>query len=142
MGEESLHILLITYLFPLTLPHLHYFYVTSKVCGVAACLFQQRGHSIVIHQVRFIFVVALRASVKETAMELICSTRLCIPPIDRKFANSLLATINLMADCASILSSFPSEPLDSHLSVWLGLLRTESVLLPTTRVPSRMHALH
>ena len=79
---------------------------------------------------------------KETAMELICSTRLCTPPIDRKFANSLLATINLMADCASALSRFPREPLDSHLSVGLGLLRLEQLFLSTTCVPSRRHVLH
>ena len=47
-----------------------------------------------------------------------------------------------MADCASILSSFPCEPLDGHLSERLGLLWTELLFLSTTCVPSCRHVLH
>ena len=97
----------------------------SKVCSVAACLFQQRGHSLAIHRVCFILVVAFRTTVKETAVKLVCRARLCALPVDRKFSYPLLAAINLMTDCASVLSRFPSEPLDSHLPERLCLLRTE-----------------
>ncbi len=131
--------LIVTYLFPLTLPHLHYFNVTPKVCGVAACLFQQRGHSLAIHRVCFILVEAFRTTVKETAVKLICCPRFRTPPVDRKFSYTLLATINLMMDCASVLCRFPSEPLDSHLSC---LLRAELLFLSPTRVPSRRHVQH
>ena len=142
MGEESLHIWFVTYLFPLTLPHLHYFNVTSKVCGVLLCIFQQHRHRLTIHRVCFILVVAFRTTVPKTPVELIGSTRLSTPPIHPTLANSLLATINLMADCASALSRFPSEPLDSHLPERLCLLWTELVFLPTTYVPSRRHVMH
>ena len=47
-----------------------------------------------------------------------------------------------MADCASILSSFPGEPLDSHLPKRLCMLRTELPFLSTTCVPARRHVLH
>ena len=39
------------------------FNVTPKVCGVAACIFQQRGHALAIHRVCFILVVAFRTTV-------------------------------------------------------------------------------
>ena len=99
----------------LTLPHVHYFNVTPKACSVAACLFQQRGHGLAIHRVCFILVVAFRATVKETALKLVCSTRLCAPPIDRRFSYQFLAAVNLMTDCESVISRFPSEPFDRHL---------------------------
>ena len=102
----------VTYLFPLT--HLHYLNVTSKLCGVAACLFQQPGHSRTIHRVCFILVVAFRTTVRETSVKLLYRARICVPPVDRKFSYPLLAAINLMTDCASGLSRFPSEPLESH----------------------------
>ena len=131
---------LITCLFPLTLPRLHYFNATPNVCSVAACLFQQRDHCLAIHRVCFILVVAFRTTVKETAMELVYSARLCAPPVDRSVSYPLLAVINLMTDCASVLSRFPCEPLDSHLPERLCLLWTELLFLSTTRVPSRASA--
>ena len=79
---------------------------------------------------------------KETAVKLICCPRFRTPPVDRKFPYPLLATINLMTDCASVLCRFPSEPLDSHLSGRLCLLRAELLFLSPTRVPSRRHVLH
>ena len=78
----------------------------------------------------------------ETAMKLICCPRFRTPPVDRKFSYQLLATINLMTVCASVLCRFPSEPLDSHLSGRLCLLRAELLFLSPTRVPSRRHDLH
>ena len=110
-----------------------------RCCSV---YFQQRGHSLAIHRVCFILVVEFRTTVKETAVKLICGARFRTPPIDRKFTYPLLTTINLMADCASILSSFPGEPLDSHLPKRLCLLRAELPFLSTTRVPARRHVLH
>ena len=62
---------------------------------------------------------------KETAVKLICGACFWTPPVDWKFTYPLLTTVNLMADCASVLSSFPGEPLDSHLPERLCLLRTE-----------------
>ena len=79
---------------------------------------------------------------KETAVKLICGACFRKPPIDRKFTYPFLTTICLMADCASILSSFPCEPLDSHLHKRLCLLRTELPFLSTTRVPARRHVPH
>ena len=104
--------------------------------------FQQRGHCLAIHRVCFILVVAFRTTMKETAVKFICGACFRTPPIDRKFTYPLLTTINLMADYASILSSFPGEPLDSHLPKRLCLLRTELPFLSTTRVPARRHVLH
>ena len=75
-------------------------------------------------------------------MKLVCSARFRTPPVDWKFTYPLLATINLMADCASGLSNFPSEPLYSHLPERLFLLRAELLFLSTTRVPPRRHVLH
>ena len=116
--------------------------MTPKACRVAACLFPQRGHSHAIHRVCFILVVAFRTTVKETAVKLVCSARFRTPPVNRKFIYPLLATINLMADCASVLKSFPSEPLYSHLAERLCLLWVELLFLSTTRVPPRRHVLH
>ena len=79
---------------------------------------------------------------KETAVKLVCNARFRTPPVDRKFTYPFLAAINLMVDCASALSSFPSEPLDSHLPERLCLLRTELLFLSTTCVPSGRHVLH
>ena len=75
----------------------------------------------------FHFVVTFRATVPKTPVELIGSKRLSTPSIHPTLANSLLATINLMADCASARSRFPSEPLDSHLPERLCILWTELV---------------
>ena len=72
----------------------------------------------------------------------ICCPRFRTPPVDRKFSYPLLATINLMTVCASVLCRFPSEPLDSHLSGRLCLLQAELLFLSPTRVPSRRHVLH
>ena len=141
-GEESVHIWFITHLFPLTLPRRRYLNVTPMVCSVEACILQQCGHSLAIHRVCFILVVAFRTTVKETAVKLLCSARLCASPVDRKFSYPLLAAINLMTDCASVLSKFPSEQLDRHLPERLCLLRTDMLFLSTTRVPSRRHVLH
>ena len=59
-GEESVHIWFITHLFLLTLPRRRYSNVTPMVCSVEACLLQQCGHSLAIHRVCFIMVVAFR----------------------------------------------------------------------------------
>ena len=83
-----------------------------------------------------------RTTVKETAVKLICCPRFRTPPVDRKFSYPLLATINLMTDCASVLCRFPSEPLDIHLSGRLCLLRAELLFLSPTRVSSCRHVLH
>ena len=103
-----------------------------QCCNVS--FFQQRGHSIAIHRVCLILVVAFRTTVKETAVKLVSSVRLCAPPVDRKFSYPLPGAINLMADCASVLSRFPSEPLDTHLPERLCLLRAELLFLWTTCV--------
>ena len=75
-------------------------------------------------------------------MKLVCSTCLCTPPVDQKFSNSLLPSVDLMTDAALRSNRFPSSPLDGRLFARLGLLRTESILLATTHVPSRRHVLH
>ena len=116
--------------------------MTPKVCSVAESLFRQRGHSLASHRVCFILVEAFRTTVKERAVKLVCSVSFRTPPVDLKFIYPLLAAINLMADCVSFLSSFISEPLDSHLPERLCLLRAELLFLSTTRVPSRRHVLN
>ena len=110
--------------------------------GCCSVFCQQRGHSLAIHRVCCILVVAFRTTVKETAVKLICCPRFRTQPVGQKFSYPLLATINLMTDCASVLCRFPSEPLDSHLSGRLCLLRAELLFLSSTRVPSRRHVLH
>ena len=52
--------------------------------------FQKCGHSLAIHRVCFIWVVAFRTTVKEIAVTLVCSARLCASPIDRKCSYPLL----------------------------------------------------
>ena len=69
---------------------------------------QKRGHGLVVLRIRFLGVgVAFRATVPETSVELIGGARLSTPSIHRKLPNSLLPSVDLMADRASVLSDLP-----------------------------------
>ena len=133
----------VSFAFSVALPHFDHFHVTSEVGCVLFRVGQKRGHGLVVLRIRFLGVgVAFRATVPETSVELIGGVRLSTPSIDRKLPNSLFAAITLMTDCASRSVRLAREPLDGHLPIRLGLLRTELIFLPTTRIPPRGHVLH
>ena len=96
----------VTFAFPLTFPHLDHFDVTSKVCGVCFCLFQQLGHGLAVHGVSFLTIrVTFRTTVPETSGKLIGGARFCTLPINEECADTLLEAIGLMTDCASGLTT-------------------------------------
>ena len=133
----------ITFTLPRAFPHFDHFDVTSEVGCVAARIFQKRGHTLAVHGVDFLGIgVALWAAVKIAAVKLVRSTRLRAPTVDTEFPYSLLPSVGLVTDAESRSLRFAREPLDGHLSIRLGLLRTELFLFTSTRVPSRRHILH
>ena len=76
--------------------------------------------------------------ISENSLAVLPERRRCIRPYRTVCHRQLL----LWSASASVLSRFPSEPVDSHLSERLCLLRTELLFLSTTRVPSRRHVMH
>ncbi len=74
----------VTFALPLTFPHLDHFTVTPKVGRVLFRLSQEHPHGLTVHSVDFLWLMTFRATVPETAMELVRSTRLCAPPVNRK----------------------------------------------------------
>ena len=60
-----------------------------------------------VQRVRFLVVIALWAAVKIAAVELVSRMRFRTSSVDRKFTNSLLPSVDLMADRASVLSGLP-----------------------------------
>ena len=130
----------VTFAFPLTFPHLDHFHMTSKVGRVLFRVGQKHRHGLAVLRVRFLGVgVALRTTVPETPVKLVCSSRLRAPTVDREIPYSLLPSVDLVTDVETRSLRFAREPLDGHLSERLCLLRTESVLRSSTRVPTRRH---
>ena len=120
----------ITFALPLTLPHFDHFDVPSKVGRVLFRVGQKHRHGLAVLRVRFPGVgVALRTTVPETPVKLVCSSRLCAPTVDREIPYSLLPSVDLVTDVETRSLRFAREPLYSHLSEWLCLLRTEFLLL-------------
>ena len=105
--EKGLDIRFVAKLFPITPPHLDCFDVALKVGCVAARIFLKRSHSLAVQRVRFLVAIAFLAAVKVAAVELVSRMRFRTPSVDRKFPNSLLPSVDLMADRASVLSGLP-----------------------------------
>ena len=106
--KESLDVRFDPFPFPLTLPHFDNVDKASNVGRVRFRVGKTFSHCLAIHRVRFLWVVvALRAAVKETAVKLVCCSRICAPPVNRKFAYSLLTTVDLVADAVSRSDGFP-----------------------------------
>ena len=81
-SEETLHIRFFAYLFPLTLPHLDYVNVPSKVGCLLLCVFQKFGHRFTVQRIRLLWLVAIRATMEVTSMKLIRRSCFRTPPID------------------------------------------------------------
>ncbi len=108
----------ITFALPLTLPHFDHFDVPSKVGRVLFRVGQKHRHRLTVFRVRFLGVgVALRTTVPETAMELVRSTRLRAPTVDREIPYSLLPSVDLVTDAETRSLLFAREPLDGHLAI-------------------------